>query len=87
MENKRQGIKDDKQLLDQFLQRTIASMFEIPSLGKNNFSSNKFALEAEIDKHLGARITPLDKDDLFKQFDKVITRIQDFSVVGDSFKF
>lgn len=84
MEGGRRRVLDEKQLLEHFLEKTVASLFEIPTQGRNNYSSNKVALESEVDKYLNSKISQREKDLLFNEMNKVVGRIQDFSVAGKS---
>jgi len=82
MESKKRVIYDEKQLLDHFLQKTLESMFEIPTKGKNGFNTNKVTLENELNKHITTKITTQDREFLFSEMNKINARIQDLSVVG-----
>ena len=86
METKKRVIYDEKQLLDHFLQKTIASIFEIPTQGKNGFNTNKVTLENELDKYLTTKITAQNKEFVFSEMNKINARIQDLSVVGQLIK-
>ena len=78
----RRRVLDEKQLLEHFLEKTVASLFEIPTQGRSNYSSSKVALESEVDKYLNQKISQRDKDLLFSEMNKIVGRIQDFSVAG-----
>jgi len=82
MEKKNRIIHNEQQLLDHFLQKSIESIFDIPTQGRNTYDTNKVTLENELDKYTTSKITTIDKNNLFSEMNKIIARIQDFSVVG-----
>ncbi len=82
MEKKNRIIHNEQQLLDHFLQKSIESVFDIPTQGRVGYDANKVTLENELDKYTSSKITNIDKNNLFTEMNKIIARIQDFSVVG-----
>jgi len=79
--NKTRIIYNEKQLFDHFLQKTIESIFDIPTQGRNTFDSNKVTLENELDKYTSSKISNIEKNHVLTEMNKIIARIQDFSVV------
>lgn len=82
MENQKKVIYDENQLLDHFFKKTISSIFEIPSQGPNSYDSNKVTLENELEKYRTIKITSQDKVELLNELNKIVLRIQDFSIAG-----